>query len=350
MGHNTWKGHRCRLLLLCFFAVRCFGATGQDVTVAHTSDERHLLLLGPRPSSPPPLSPPRQSSPAQSQVEECKHLLDATECDVAAGLAFVHVNKAGGGLISSVLSQCKLRFHADRAFPVNVSDSGRLTAMHMSVTTWQKYLEAAGIKLDRTFFFASVRNPYERMVSNFYYHANMGMLEKSSGKSPPSYYTKDFFRSIRNDSARTVSMYHDWLVRLDTAHPVGSAKQYLFSVNLAPARDDPSAVGWLKRADQRGFQGRGFWFDSTMLNDAMPHLLHKCLPECPVETFSEAQAQGATAHITSHPPSADHYRGVAGRQAALIVERQMRRDFDELGYVKGVYSGPPPMSSCSSWG
>ena len=114
-----------------------------------------------------PWPEPRSSIP-MNESQRCASLLELSNCHAAQGLAFVHVSKAVGGTIHNTLLNCKKTEKGQRV--LQDTSSERNKAMHMTVGEWNDFLAKTHVQANKTFFFASTRNPYERMVSIFYYH------------------------------------------------------------------------------------------------------------------------------------------------------------------------------------
>jgi len=281
----------------------------------------------------------------------CTKLLVESQCGRAPGVTLVHVNKAGGTSMACMIKKCDSKRLARIEHP-RVGGN----VFHSTVREYYENLK----KWDpsKVFYFASVRNPYDRMVSFFYYR--VAECAKSKGKAGERCDDHSINPNCVDDCderhvpqlehlskakpGEQIKAFQDWLEFMDGNHPEDTDDSFVLSGLNREPRCDPSAASWLEAPDEK--QAVSFWFDSSMIDELMPQVMSQCLPECKKDMSSKCLggSQRNTNDIDK-PEAAMHFQGKRGRVAAAIIERRLKKDFDVLGYQKGVWTGPPP-SGC----
>ena len=95
-------------------------------------------------------------------------------------------------------------------------------------------------------FFAATRNPYERVVSLFYYKLDNCLKAEPDSKQETEKCRQQLIppakqlRPLRHNTTATIQLFHEWIGRADFSWPVGSDGNYKFS---APARAWTDATG-----------------------------------------------------------------------------------------------------------
>ena len=268
-------------------------------------------------------------------------LLPELESCASRRVAYVHVNKAGGVSVSAALAKCPAL--AARMLDGTVDDHKDIhhhsvqEYLNMSMATdGTSAVQARAAWKDGVFSFAVVRNPYERMVSLFYFKVSKCLSKPSSdhceGAQLP---TLDELHAMpegwQQDPNVTIGMFGDWIDRLDRLYPVGSARNDLFSAGCLSfsRKSDASQAAWLEDFD--GGLAVTTVIGLPSLSTVFGPLVAQCMPECGSLKLGHENA-------IWHPPAADHY--TRGHEAnARLIERQAARDFAELGFTIGVYSG-----------
>jgi len=260
---------------------------------------------------------------------DCAKLLRASHCQAARSVAYIHVMKTGGTSISAGLHKCTSNRIA-RSSGKLFHDSARIVIKRAETKSHQR--------ASKLFFFAATRNPYERLVSLFYF--TLGICIRVRGgradHCDEGLLPSEKIRALRRDNvSEMASAFHDWIVESDAKYPVGSKNNYMFSRGKFMRRRDSSQIAWLDGFEKEN--GAMFWFDTTVLNDVYREILDTCMPECSNQSAIPPKHLNPTVHASAEL----YYVGERGLAAARIVEKQAHRDFVELGYPKGQFSGPP---------
>ena len=178
---------------------------------------------------------------------------------------YVHVNKAGGTSIISAL----------RASPCVYDGSSR----NFHASAHRQRGSVGGRRWRNAFTFATVRNPWERQLSNWKF-----LMRRCSQKRT----VRCERRFIPETPTLDVAIFHQWIRKLDSSYPVGARDEYLFS-SYAHNNDEDSffnstQASWL--VDREGtvlvdhlyrLDDPAFWSVVQLHNpclerDSLPHL------------------------------------------------------------------------------
>ena len=295
--------------------------------------------------------------------------LQLRPCDPTSvrGVAFVHINKAGGTSVSSALRSClNASLFVDRRHcnpKGNLCADGPNGLHHYTVKRYQEMLArppggagtATGAhgraepsswrsRWNSTFSFAVVREPFARQVSLFWMNVHLCIARRHRLYTPSPNCLRaglppeDVLRRYAENASAATAGFARWIALLDRKYPTGSPREAHFSgfydvhnLSQSVVQRDATQVSWLTDSDHAADSSELAVSLVLKLDGATPirtlwkQLVGRCLPQCRDTPLPHDKA-------IPHPPVRAHYEGPAGEKAAAIVRRRMARDFEVLGY------------------
>jgi len=234
----------------------------------------------------------------------------------------VHINKAGGTSVSAALRDCGL--------PMDAFADSSFKSLHHYTT--RDYLEMTKRNASDLLLFATVRDPYTRQVSLFYYQLS-GCAEHTRSQPDADCENSECPYADELPSAETVMadplvmvpIFRDWLVRLDKRYPVGSAGEEHFTGMFQDdvLRNDASQVAWLEDDNSIIPPNLKLMHLNETIEDQWWQFTGASLPECKDVPLPHDKA-------TIHAETSAHYDSVSAR----ILEGHVGRDFEQLGFRK----------------
>jgi len=286
----------------------------------------------------------RDQNDTELAVERCTELLTTMRCGDFDATAFVHINKAGGTTIAKRLKKCKSKRI--------VSTKASRGLWHNSVDMLFEDMVTEKTRWDpnATFYYAAVRNPYDRMVSLFYYRIAMctgtGTREGTdSGQDCNPKFLPNFKSVEKMSETEQIKSFHKWLKAMDKLYPETADDNFRLTGLWRVPRPDASGAAWL--AHNSVLAQHTFWFDTSLIGPMWEQVLSQCVPECKKAIASgHPRTDRENSNDLDYPSTELHYEGEHGAEAAALIERRCEQDFHLLGYKKGVFKGPPAHGSC----
>lgn len=243
-------------------------------------------------------------------------------------VAFVHINKAGGTAMRSVLQKYAAHQLLELLEPNARERMSQLGSrfFHGSAALQR---EAIGDQWDKAFTFALVRNPYARQVSMFHF-----LMAGYCGRPSPPIICKERMFPVRGDwlkdPAQAAPKFRSWLLALRHKFPPGSKKSYLFgSYSHGNARNswfNASQLSWFVDASGKLLVQKVIKLEE--LESRWPSLRKSIcgLSDAPI---SNGSMDGG---VKKNPSSHAHYATYYDETTRRIVEEYAAADLNAFGY------------------
>jgi len=246
-------------------------------------------------------------------------------------VAFVHINKAGGTGMRSVLAAHAMEQLLERVHPQSAMALRKMGSRYFHASASLQLLAVGQQAWVSAYSFALVRNPWARQVSLFHFLLQEAGCRLPKGSRAPDCDTRvlPIAGDWLSDPAKVRDEFRKWIRDIRAVFPPGHPKQYLFGSrshgNDRDAWFNASQISWL--VDARGKVLVEDIFKLEELEDKWPTLQRKI---CGLSTVSYAQAMAlARRNPSSHKSHEFYYDEPTSR----IVEEYMEADIRYFGYT-----------------
>lgn len=276
------------------------------------------------------IPPATKSDMVEIDVEDT-HTAGGCDAHASAHVGFVHVNKAGGTEMLSILHDHARHQLLENALPHAKQALHTVGSrfFHASASLQQKAVGLAA--WDAAYTFALVRNPFARQLSMFVFLLQTNSCQKAIGHRASHCEERRLPEAGAwlGDPAQVALKFRKWVQDMAAAFPVGTAKQHLFGARSHGNEYDPwynaSQISWLIDVN-----GRRLVDDVIRLEEfeARWPLLQSRI--CSLAPISYGQA---TALARRNPSKHEHYSYYYDEPTRAIVTSYMAADLAAFNYT-----------------